>query len=93
MQNSVHHYRDFHDYKMHGNRSVVEQAHQIQCIAKELELLKCIVPDKFMARCIIAKLPCSWRNFTIGLKHKRQKILVENLISSLDVEEKACAKR
>ena len=32
----------FHDYKMVENRSVLEQAHEIQCIAKELELLKCV---------------------------------------------------
>jgi hypothetical protein len=45
-----------------------------------------------MVGCIIAKLPFSWRNFTTSLKHKRQKISVENLITSLDVEEKARAK-
>ncbi|WVZ54788.1 hypothetical protein U9M48_005536 [Paspalum notatum var. saurae] len=32
---------NFHDYKMADNRSVVEQAHEIQCIVKELELLGC----------------------------------------------------
>ena len=45
-----------------------------------------------MAGCIIAKLPPSWRGFATNLKHKRQKISVENLIASLDVEEKARAK-
>jgi len=45
-----------------------------------------------VARCIIAKLPPSCRGFATGLKHKRQKISVENLIVSLDVEEKARAK-
>ena len=79
----------FHDYKMVNNRSVVEQAHEIQCIVKELELLKCVLPDKFVAGCMIAKLPPSWRNFATTLKHKRQEISVENLIASLDVEEKA----
>ena len=82
----------FHDYKMVNNRSVVEQAHEIQCIVKELELLKCVLPDKFVAGCMIAKLPPSWRNFATTLKHKRQEISVENLIASLDVEEKARAK-
>ncbi|KAK1660743.1 hypothetical protein QYE76_048902 [Lolium multiflorum] len=82
----------FHDIGMVNNRSVVEQAHEIQCIAKELELLKCALPDKFVAGCIIAKLPPSWRNFATTLKHKRQEISVENLIASLDVEEKARAK-
>src|SRR3954466_15283277 len=82
----------FHDYKMVNNRSVVEQAHEIQCIVKELELLKCVLLEKFVVGCMIAKLPPSWRNFATTLKHKRQEISVENLIASLNVEEKARAK-
>jgi hypothetical protein len=77
---------------MVANTSVVEQAHEIQRLAQELEFLKCVLPDEFVARCIIAKLPFSWRNFVTSFKHKRQKISVENLIASLDVEEKARAK-
>jgi hypothetical protein len=50
------------------------------------------LPNKFVAGCIIAKLPPLWRNFATALKHKRQEISVENLIASLDVEEKARAK-
>ncbi|KAK1685145.1 hypothetical protein QYE76_045993 [Lolium multiflorum] len=38
----------FNDYRMVENRSVVEQAHEIQIMAKELELLKCVLPDKFL---------------------------------------------
>nr|ABB47727.2 retrotransposon protein, putative, Ty1-copia subclass [Oryza sativa Japonica Group] len=79
----------FHNYKMADNRSVVEQAHEIQTMAKELELLKCVLPDKFVAGCIIAKLPPSWRSFGTTLKHKRQEYSVEGLIASFDVEEKA----
>jgi hypothetical protein len=71
---------------------MVQQAHEIQCVAKELEFLKCALPDKFVAGYIIAKFPPSWRNFATALKHKRQEILVENLIASLHVEEKARAK-
>ena len=64
----------------------------VQVLVKELELLKCHLPNKFVARCIIAKLPSSWRNFTTALKHKIQEISIEHLIVSLDVEEKARAK-
>jgi hypothetical protein len=71
---------------------VAQQAHEIQCIAKELELLKYALPDKFVVGCIIAKLPPSWKNFATTLKHKRHEISVKNLIASLDVEEKARAK-
>jgi hypothetical protein len=49
----------FHDYKMDANKSAVEQTHEVQCLAKELELLKCVIPDEFVAGCIIAKLPSS----------------------------------
>jgi hypothetical protein len=49
----------FNDYKLVANKSVVEQAHEIQCLAKELELLKCVLPNEFVAGCIIAKLPSS----------------------------------
>ena len=59
----------FHDYKMVENSSKLEQAHEIQYIAKELDLLKCVLPGKFIAGCIIAKLPNSWRNFATTLKH------------------------
>lgn len=82
----------FNDYRMVENRSVVEQDHQIQIMAKELELLKCVLPDKFDAGCIVAKLPPSWRNFDTYLKHHRHDFSVENIIGSLDVEEKARAK-
>ena len=81
----------FYDFRMVNNYSVVEQDYEVQVLVKELELLKCHLPDKFV-RCIITKLPSSWRNFATALKHKRQEILVENLIASLDVEEKARAK-
>ena len=45
-----------YDYKMVENRSVVEQAHEIHALAKELEHFLCLLPDKFMADGIIAKL-------------------------------------
>ena len=61
----------FHDLGMVNNHSIVEQAYEIQVLVKELKLLKCPLPDKFVAGCIIAKLPSSWRNFATSLKHKR----------------------
>jgi hypothetical protein len=75
----------FHDFKMTKDLPMVQQA-------QELQLIKFALPNKFVAGCIIAKLPPSCRNFATALKHKRQEISVENLIASLDVEEKARAK-
>nr|XP_040242214.2 uncharacterized protein LOC120962549 [Aegilops tauschii subsp. strangulata] len=82
----------FYDYKMTDERPVVQQAHEIQSLAKELEYFKCVLPDKFVAGGIIAKLPPSWNNFATSLKHKRQEFSVADLIGTLDVEEKARAK-
>jgi hypothetical protein len=61
-------------------------------MVKELGLLKIAVPDKFVTGGIIAKLSPSWRDFAIALKHKRVHMSILNLITSLDVEEKARAK-
>ena len=60
-----------YDYKMVENRSVVEQAHEIQALAKELEHFPCLLPDKFMASGIIAKLPPSWRDFATKTQETR----------------------
>jgi hypothetical protein len=49
----------YHDYQMVDVKSVVTQADEIQCIVKELTLLKIVVPDEFVAGGIIAKLPLS----------------------------------
>ena len=61
----------YNDYKMIDGKSVVAQAHEIQCLVKELALLKIVIPDRFVAGGIIAKLPPSWRDFATTLKHKR----------------------
>jgi hypothetical protein len=82
----------YHNYKMVDEKCVVEHAHEIHCMVKELELLKIIVPDEFMVGGIIAKLPPSWRDFTTTLKHKRTHMSISHLIASLGVEEKAQAK-
>ena len=49
----------FYDYRMIEERSVVEQAHEIQSFARELEHFSCMLPDKFVAGGIITKLPPS----------------------------------
>ena len=82
----------FHDYKMVTGRSVVELAHEIKTLTKELEIFGCVLLDKFMAGYIIAKLPQAWTDFAASLKHKRQEFGIAELIVSLDVEEKARAK-
>jgi len=38
---------------------------------------------------IIAKLPATWWDFATTLKHKREDIFTEDLVTAVDVEEKA----
>jgi hypothetical protein len=52
----------------------------------------CVLSDRFMAGDIIAKLPPSWKYFSMSLKHKKETTTVESLITSLDVEEKEKSK-
>jgi hypothetical protein len=80
------------DYKMVENCPVVEQAHEIHALAKELEQFSCVLLDKFVAGGIIAKLTPSWMDFATTLKYKRQEFSVAELIGSIDVEERARAK-
>jgi hypothetical protein len=61
-------------------------------MVKELELLKIVVPNEFVAEGIIAKLPPSWSDFATTLKHKRTHMSISDLIASFDVEEKVRAK-
>jgi hypothetical protein len=82
----------FHDYRMVDDYSVVEQAHEIQTLAKELKNFGTVLPDKFVAGCIIAKLPQARTDFATSLKYKRQEFGIADFIDSLDVEEKAKAK-
>jgi hypothetical protein len=51
-----------------------------------------VLPDKFVVGAIITKLPHSWRDFATSLKHKRNGFTFDDLIATLDVEEKARAK-
>jgi hypothetical protein len=82
----------FHDYRMVDDRTVVEQAHGIQALVKDLEMHGCDLPDKFVAGCMSAKLPPSWTEFATSLKHKRREFDVTQHIGTLDVEDKARAK-
>jgi hypothetical protein len=82
----------FYDYKMTDDGPIVDQAHEIQSLAKELEQFKCTLLEKFVADGIIAKLPPSWGNFATSLKHKRHEFSVSDLIGSRHVKEKARAK-
>jgi hypothetical protein len=80
------------DFSIDAAKSIVTQAHEFQLLAGEIASLGCPIPDRVVAADIIAKLPTSWRDFATSLKHKREDISTESLITTLDVVEKARAK-
>jgi hypothetical protein len=58
-------------YKMTNEHSIVELAHEIQSIAKEVKHNTCVLPHICVVGGIIANIPHTWRNFAISLKDKR----------------------
>ena len=86
----------FIDYRMVEDRSVVEQAHEIHTLAKDIKNCSkespCVLLDKFVAGGIISELPPFWRDFATSQKHKRQEFTIDGLTGTLDVEQKARAK-
>jgi hypothetical protein len=81
----------YHEFKMVDDRSIVEQAHIIQLLVGEFVHFDCVLPDMFVVSGIIAKLPPSWKYFSMSLKHN-ETMTVETLITSLYVEKKARSK-
>jgi hypothetical protein len=45
-----------------------------------------VLPNKFVVSGIIAKLPPTWRSFSMNLKQK-ESLIVESLFATLDVED------
>jgi hypothetical protein len=82
----------YHEYRMVDDRSIVEEAHEIQLLVGELAHFDCALPNKFVVGGIITKLPPTWRNFATALKHKKEAMTVESLIGTLDIEKKARSK-
>jgi hypothetical protein len=60
-------------------------------MVKELEVLKCVLPNKFVMGCIVNKLPHLWKNFSTYLKHHRHEFFIE--ITNGFLYEKAREKR
>jgi hypothetical protein len=80
------------DFSIDAAKSIVIQAHKFQLLAREIASVGCPIPDRVVVVGIIPKLPTSWRDFATSLKHKREHISTESLITALGVEEKARAK-
>ena len=73
----------FLKYNMVDSKAVVKQVEELQVIIHELHSEGCSINDQFQVGSIIEKLPPSWNDFKIYLKHKRREMSMEDLILRL----------
>ena len=77
----------FLKYNMADTKTVIKQVEKIQVLIHELHAEGCAISEQFQVGSIIEKLPPSWRDFKVYLKHKRREMTMEDLILRLRVEE------
>ena len=72
---------------MIDSKSIVSQVEENQKLMYELHSGGCEINEHFQVGARIEKLPTSWNDFKIYLKHKRPEMNMEDLILRLRVEE------
>ena len=77
----------FLKYNMADTKTVIKQVEEIQVLIHELHAEGCAISEQFQVGSITEKLPPSWRDFKVYLKHKRREMTMEDLILRLRVEE------
>uniref|UniRef100_UPI0005CAD082 uncharacterized protein LOC105351832 n=1 Tax=Fragaria vesca subsp. vesca TaxID=101020 RepID=UPI0005CAD082 len=77
----------FLNFKMSDAKSVVKQVEELQVIVHELEVEGMGLNPNFLVGAIIEKLPPSWKDFKIYLKHLTEDMNFEQLVLKLLVEE------
>ena len=77
----------FLKYNMVDTKTMIKKVEEIQVLIHELHAERCAISEQFQVGSIIEKLPPSWRDFKVYLKHKRREMSMEDLIPRLRVEE------
>ena len=77
----------FLKFEMVDTKTVIKQVEELQVLIHELHAEGCSLNEHFQVGAIIEKLPPSWKDFKIYLKHKRREMSMEDLILRLRVEE------
>ncbi|CAL8121383.1 unnamed protein product [Prunus armeniaca] len=77
----------FLKYAMVDLKTVIKQVEELQILIHDLLAEGCSITEHFQVGTIIEKLPPSWKDFKIYLKHKRREMSMEDLILRLRVEE------
>lgn len=72
---------------MVDSRSIITQVEELQKLISELHAEECSINEHFQVGATIEKLPPSWNDFKIYLKHKHREMNMKDLILRLRVEE------
>ena len=62
---------------------MIKKVKEIQVLIHELHADGCAISEQFQVGSIIEKLPPSWWDFKVYLKHKRREMSMEDLILRL----------
>ncbi|XP_024963832.1 uncharacterized protein LOC112504107 [Cynara cardunculus var. scolymus] len=77
----------FLNYRMVDGKPVMKQVEELQVLSHELEVEGMGINNNFLVWSIIDKLPHTWKNFKLYLKHLSEDITFEQLVLKLRVEE------
>ncbi|GJR96163.1 retrovirus-related pol polyprotein from transposon TNT 1-94 [Tanacetum coccineum] len=77
----------FLNFKMNDAKPVVKQVEELQIIVHEMEVEGMGINSNFFVGSIIEKLPQSWKNFKLYLKHLTDDMSFEQLVLKIRVEE------
>ncbi|XP_077228272.1 uncharacterized protein LOC143861226 [Tasmannia lanceolata] len=69
-------------------KPISAQIDEYQFIIGELAKEGMKLPDTFMAGSLIEKLPLSWKDFKIGMKHKTKEWTLDQVVVRVKIEEK-----
>ena len=69
-------------------KSVHEQAHEVQNLVPKIVAKGIPIDERLQVPALIDKFPPSWNDFKVNLKHRRVALTMDDLMSSIQIEEK-----
>ncbi|XP_077252413.1 uncharacterized protein LOC143891765 [Tasmannia lanceolata] len=79
---------NFLDFALEDGKPISAQIDEYQFLIGELAKEGMKLPDTFVADSLIEKLPLSWKDFKIGMKHKTKEWTLDQVIVRVKIEEK-----
>ncbi|XP_023763126.1 uncharacterized protein LOC111911607 [Lactuca sativa] len=75
------------EFQMANDKSIMEQVHELQVMANNLNALSISILELFQVGAIIAKLPPLWKDFSKRMMHKSEDYSLDDLMKHLRIEE------